>query len=135
MARWRSLGMSLVARAILSRKRSRSGGPSRTAMAVIVDRSSGSFSIDHIRASASLIRLSKRISSAMAPSWFGVGRSLSADREHRRHERLLRGAAVLLADVAVLTGHERDLLLGVDLGQRHCREGVVGVGDELDVEP
>src|SRR5437763_793829 len=125
--------MSLDARSILSTRRSCSGARSSTAMAVIVERNSGSFSMPHIRASASLIRRSKRMSSAMAPSR-AVGQSLSAHGDGRRHEWLLSGPAVPLAHVAHLAGQEDDGLLPVDLGEGDGGGGVVGVGDDLDVE-
>ena len=60
--RWRSRGTSRVVRSTASSRRSRSGAWSNTATVVMVDRSSGSFSIVHMSASASLIRCSKRMS-------------------------------------------------------------------------
>jgi hypothetical protein len=60
-------GTRRVPRSTRSRTRTRSGDVSSTATAVMVDRSIGSFSIDHISASESLMRCSKRMSPIVRP--------------------------------------------------------------------
>src|SRR3954452_12021992 len=49
------------------------------------------------------------------------------------HERLLEAAAVLLADIALVTRQEDHALLRDDLRQRNRLPGVVGLGDHQDV--
>ena len=61
--RWRRRGICRVARSILSSSRSRSGAASSHQTTVIVERSSGSFSMCHMSASLSLMRCSKRMAS------------------------------------------------------------------------
>ena len=65
--RCRMRGTRRVPRSTRSRRRTRSGAWSSTATAVMVDRSIGSFSIDHISASESLMRCSKRMSPIVRP--------------------------------------------------------------------
>ena len=58
ITRWRIRGISRVPRSIRWSRASRSGRRSSTATAVIVDRRIGSFSMFHMSASLSLIRVS-----------------------------------------------------------------------------
>src|SRR5215207_7282962 len=88
--------MVRLARSTFSRKRTASTGPSRIETAVMVDRSSGSFSMVHISISESLMRDSYRSSSAIRPPSAGG----APRRTVTGAELVLRGVAVRIGDGA-----------------------------------
>src|SRR3954451_17801652 len=93
--------------------RCRSGERSRMATAVIVERRSGSFSMVHMSASASLIRLSYRRVSLTISTSHTIGRSV-------------QGRALVVRGVAVD--------VGAHAGGRHPR-ALPGAGVRLRLRP